>query len=310
MEPRPEDAIDRLNDDTVVQVIKGVSDGQSRDMVVASAAAMLVAGIAAADSQHGSKLEEFWLSQLPSRLLLPAAQIARLRARLIWYRANGTTIPRVKRMLGEATQDERDLCAWSATVATGATGNVDKPQIAALEAIHDALGVPRAALYTGLHVGLGAANGGAEEPVEVSGEVPEVNHPIPPSPVAKPAGPDIDRLAKIRAETERVSAMLADIFAENEPVLGMPEPVGDGPLAALDSEHATLLTQLVARAQWTRQEFESLAASANLMPDGAMEAINEWAFDRYGDALIEDGDPLVVNLDLLSEDLVAITATQ
>jgi len=309
VEPGPEDAIDRLTDATVVQVVRGLGDGQSRDMAVASAAAMLVAGIAKANNGHGDRLEAVWLSQLSSRLSLPSAQMARLRARLAWYRTTDVTMPRVKRMLGEATREEHELCAWSATVATGAIGTVDKPRIAMLEAIHDALGVPRAALYTGLHVGLGAANASADEPVQVSDALPEVLHPIPRPPAAAPVGPDSDRLARVRAETERSAAMLADVFAKNEPAPDMPETVGEGPLDALDDAHATLLSHLVARGQWTREEFESLAAAMGLMPDGAMETINEWAFDRYGDALIEDGDSIAIHLDLLAEDLAAITAT-
>jgi hypothetical protein len=31
------------------------------------------------------------------------------------------------------------------------------------------------------------------------------------------------------------------------------------------------------------------------MTDGAIEAINEWAFERYGDAIIEDSEPMIVN---------------
>ena len=61
MEPGVDDAIERLADDTVVFVIRGVTDGQSREMTVASAAAMLVANIAKANKGHGTKLEEFWL---------------------------------------------------------------------------------------------------------------------------------------------------------------------------------------------------------------------------------------------------------
>jgi len=77
----------------------------------------------------------------------------------------------------------------------------------------------------------------------------------------------------------------------------------------LDAEHAALLSKLVTQSEWARQEFEAIVASLSLMPDGALEAINEWAFDRYGDALIEDSDPLVLNLDLLAEELAAITAS-
>lgn len=310
MEPGLDDAIERLSDETVVYVIRGVNDGQSREMAVASAAAMLVANIAKANKAHSTKLEEFWLSRLPSRLALPASQTERLRARLAWYRTSNVAIPKVKRLLGDATLEERKLCAWSATVATGVTGNVDKPQIAALEAIYDALGVARSTLYTGLHAGVAAATNGADEPVEVSNEVAEFVHPIPPAPAAKPVGPDVDRLAKIRAETESVSAMLATIFTEAEAEPEEATPASDSPLTGLDSEHAALLNKLVTRPEWVRQEFEAIAVSLNLMPDGALEVINEWAFDRYGDALVEDGDPLALNLDLLAQDLLAITASE
>jgi hypothetical protein len=303
------DAIERLNDDTVVYVTRGVIDGQSREMTVASAAAMLVANIAKANKEHGTKLEEFWLSQLPSRLALPASQMERLRARLAWYRSSNVAIPKVKRLLADATAEERELCAWSATVATGATGNVDKPQIAALEAIYDVFGVARSTLYTGLHAGVAAAVSGADEPIAVSDEVAEVVYPIPLPPAAKTPGPDVNRLAKIRAETESVSAMLASIFTEAEPEPEQAVPTSDSPLLDLDNEHAALLTKLVTQSEWARQEFEAIVASLSLMPDGALEAINEWAFDRYGEALIEDSDPLVLNLDLLAEELAAITAS-
>lgn len=311
MEPGPEDTIERLEDRTVVQVFRCAGDGQSRSMIVASAAAMLVASVVKANQGAADKLEAFWLSQLPSRLSLPADQMIRLRARLTWYRTNSVSLPKVKRVLGEATLEEREFCAWSATVAVGASGNADKLQIAVLEAVHDALSVPRTGLYVGLHAGIGAASVSADGPVAVSDEVPEALHPIPRSPaVAEPTAPDTDRLARIRADTERVSAMLADIFTENEPVPEVPEHAGEGHFAGLDTEHATLLTKIVASAEWSRQDFDAAAAKIGLMPDGAMEAINEWAFDRYGDALVEDGDPIQVNLALLSENISEITAAQ
>ena len=132
MEPGADDAIERLADDTVVFVIREVTDGQSREMTVASAAAMLVANIAKANKNHGTKLEEFWLSQLPSRLALPASHTERLRARLAWYRNSNVAIPKVKRLLGDATSEERELCAWSA-IATARIGRYPKTLIEGLD---------------------------------------------------------------------------------------------------------------------------------------------------------------------------------
>jgi hypothetical protein len=31
-----------------------------------------------------------------------------------------------------------------------------------------------------------------------------------------------------------------------------------------------------------------------LLPDGAIERINDWSFDRFEEALIEDGDEILV----------------
>ena len=310
MEPGPEDGTVRLNDATIVQVFRYAGDSQARAMIVAGAAAALVARAVTVAAGAADKVEVFWVSQLASRLSLSADQMTRLRARLVWLRTNAVGLPSVKRMLGELTLEEREFCAWSATVAMGATGTVGKPQIAILEAIHDALGVPRGALYVGLHAGLGAANVGADEPVSVSDEHPEVVHPIPRPPTTEAAGPDVDRLARIRVETERVSAMLADIFAENETVPELPEFASEGPLAGLDAEHSALVSHLIVRPECLRSEFDAAATAVGLMPDGAMEAINEWAFEKYGDALIEDGNPVVVNVELLAEELEAITATK
>lgn len=308
MTPGPEAGIERLTDNTIVYVTCGVNNGYSREMVLASAAAMLVAKIARLNKEYTSKIEEFWLSRLRSRLTLPASEIDRLRALLAWYRTSNAAIPRIKPFLGKATSDEYEFCAWSATVAIGATGNVDKPQIAALEAIYDDFGVARGALYTELHAGMAAAISGADEPVAVSDEVAEVVHPIPLPPAAKTLGPDVNRLTKIRAETESVSAMLASIFTEAESESEQALPASDIQLLDLDNEHAALLTKLVTKSEWARHEFEAIVASLSLMPDGALEAINEWAFDRYGEALIEDGNPLVLNLDLLAEELSVITS--
>ena len=37
------------------------------------------------------------------------------------------------------------------------------------------------------------------------------------------------------------------------------------------------------------------------MPDGAIETINEWAYEVLGDEFVEDGDPLSINVALLPD---------
>ncbi len=309
MEPDPEDGTEHLEDRTIVQVFRCGATTKSRPMEVASAAAMLVAAVArTAEGGVAARIADHWLSRLPSRLSLKADQTARLRARLAWLDGKPVTLARAKRVLGDATADEREFCAWSATAAAGAAGEVAKPQVALLEAIHDALEVPRGTLYAGLHAGIGAATFAAGEPILVSDEVSEVLHPIPRPPKSEPVDLDAGRLARIRAETERVSAMLADIFLEDEPHAPAPEPVGDDNFPGLDTQHASLLSRLLSRPEWPRAEFDGAASEAGLMPDGAMETINEWAFDHLGGAVLDDGDVVVVHCALVPTEPEAVAA--
>jgi hypothetical protein len=267
-------------------------------MDVASAAAMLVTIIAKTVDHEIDQIAEFWLSKIPARLSLSSDQMIRLRARLAWLSARHVTLLKAKKLLGDATSEEREFCAWSATVAAGVTGAVGKAEVAVLEAIYDALSVSRHILYAGLHEGIGAAMVAANEPILVSDEVQETLHPIP-RPPAERADDKSDRLARIRDETDRVAAMLKDIFVDDEPQALIPEPAGETTLAGLDPGHATLLARLLTRPEWSRDEFDKAASEAGMMPSGAMETINEWAFDYYGDALLEDGDPVVINHSIL-----------
>ena len=98
--------------------------------------------------------------------------------------------------------------------------------------------------------------------------------------------------------------MLSDIFKEEEPT--KPEApaaieADSGLFAGLDSEHAQLVAILVKTSQWTRAAFEDQAKKLGLMPDGALEVINEWSLETLDEALIEDGEPLSVNLELLQD---------
>ena len=62
----------------------------------------------------------------------------------------------------------------------------------------------------------------------------------------------------------------------------------------LDSAHSALVTLLLDQGPLPRAEFDALARAVNLSADGSLEEINEWAFDRFGEPLIEGGDPVMI----------------
>jgi uncharacterized tellurite resistance protein B-like protein len=72
-------------------------------------------------------------------------------------------------------------------------------------------------------------------------------------------------------------------------------------IAGLDAPHSALLLALAQQPVWQRPELEAIATSLHLMLDGALEVINDVAFDRLDEAVVEGHDSIEVNVDVLRE---------
>jgi len=113
----------------------------------------------------------------------------------------------------------------------------------------------------------------------------------------------MDRVERTLAETAVVSSVLAGVFVEDDGPDPSPDEGAEAPTVAigLDASHARLLQALAGRAEISRQEFEEMAETFNLLPDGAFETLNEVAFERVGTPLFEGDDPIEIDLETLGE---------
>lgn len=111
-------------------------------------------------------------------------------------------------------------------------------------------------------------------------------------PRAKPATLDAARIAAIRHDTARVSAVLGGIFSADDDASNVFQPdfALRSPLAGLDPKHASLVEQIIQRKHWTVEEFYEVARRQGLMPSGAIEIINEWAFGKFDEPLLDECD--------------------
>ena len=76
-------------------------------------------------------------------------------------------------------------------------------------------------------------------------------------------------------------------------------------LLNLDPGHSRLLEVLLQRTEWKRAELEELCNERDLMVDGAIEIINQAAFERFDQALIEqNGQTTYINRELIPEKMV------
>lgn len=76
-----------------------------------------------------------------------------------------------------------------------------------------------------------------------------------------------------------------------------PDVAPAGP-AGMQARYVPFFTAIMARTAWSIQDAGTLAREHNLMLSGAVEAINDWSYDRAdGPLLIEDGDRLLIDAD-------------
>jgi hypothetical protein len=65
--------------------------------------------------------------------------------------------------------------------------------------------------------------------------------------------------------------------------------------------HAALLSRLVARPEWSRADFETMTSELRLLPDGAIDNLNEAAFEHAGGPVLEGDDPIQVDITMAKE---------
>ncbi|MFT9114928.1 MAG: TerB N-terminal domain-containing protein [Acetobacter malorum] len=268
---------------------------------------MTAIGFASKTLTLGSKL----VDALTTRLRLTPHETKRLTARLQLLPERLPTLGRLKTMIESVEPEQRTTIA-SLTASVAVTiGETDQGMMVALERLYEAFGLGRRELYTVLHQGAAATTSCASEPIVVEDDKSRRGGhriPAPSSKVKSQDGIVIDmgKVGVILRETKKVDAILAPIYEDEASEIPISVAVASTleqktKFVGLGPEQARLLEDLVNQPEWTRSGFEAKARELGLMPNGALEAINEWAYDTFDEELIEDGDPLIINMALLAD---------
>jgi uncharacterized tellurite resistance protein B-like protein len=220
----------------------------------------------------------------------------RLQANLEWYLNVPPDMSWLRSRLKDAGA-EYHLALRAAVVAIAhADSVIQSEEVACIEKIYKALGIDAGLVYADLHAG-----DVPDGPVRVkAAEAEAPGEQIPDETKAKAALLDAARIAAIRNDTERVSNVLGEIFSTDEDVSEEANAAHALPssMAGLDSKHAMLVKQIIQREHWTHEEFGEIAGRQGLMPSGALEAVNEWAFEKFDEALLDEYDGYDVSPDI------------
>ena len=243
-------------------------------------------------------------AQVASDRRLSPEEQTRLAAHLRWLLDSKPGLTGLKkRLAGLDDASKRALASFLVGVA-GADGCITAEELDSLRKIYPLLGLDRDAVFSDVHALAATAAIPSDEPVTVrEGRAPK-GHPIPAptAPGSPNSGVELD-LAKVRAklaETAAVAALLGGVFVDDEPPAAA--PALEGPfLKGLDPAHSGLLRSLSERSPIARTVLEKLASEQGLLPDGALETINDAAVELHGEAVIEGDDPITVNRSLVEE---------
>lgn len=224
------------------------------------------------------------------------------RARLIAYASTllkDTSLHRFAlQKLKTLDPSAKQAVVRSATAAILADGHASPAEVKFLERLFKAMNLPVDEVYSMLHRSAVII----DEPVSVASEQRTKGVPIPPQPGTAPASDtlriDHSRLERLKSETSAVSQLLAGIFVEDEDPAVTPVPstpvAGNSRYGGLDAAHAALLGEVLLVGHMTRAIFDEKARALRLLPEGAVEVINEWGFDRFDGPILDGDDPLTV----------------
>jgi len=248
------------------------------------------AALAQSDGEFGEQEIEFLRGKIDAWERLTPAERCRLHAHLQLLVADPPTLTGLKKKLESLSMAARETVAAFMVTLAQSDGFVSPDEVKLLEKIYKALGIEPDRVFRDVHAagaggGRASASRGHESGIHL----------------------DADRIAVLQQDTARVSAMLSEIFTEEVPDQDLQEPAEPAPedqptlLPGLDEPHCAFTRLLLTRPQWTRTELEDAAADLGLMLDGALEQINEAAFDVLDAPLCEGDDPIDVDTELLEK---------
>ena len=200
------------------------------------------------------------------------------------------TLAELKRRLKDASQDTLKSVGRVALALTLADGVVKQSEVRALQRLYRAIGLDDAGILDELD----ALSPDGKPFSQRLAEVATADDAIPVQRQAERSfALDMDRIAALAEETETVAAELSQVFDDGEPV--MPSKVVP---SGLDQKHGEFAFALLAQPHWEEHEVRALADSFGLALAVALPDINDWCFEHYGDALIEEHDGYELNQDV------------
>lgn len=302
-DPRFGTFVPKADQDVVLFKISDMAPSSpSTEYSAASVVLHLAAAVANANETLDQEEERHLKEHLETWLHLDPDEKSRLRAHTLWLFTSFPGMNGIKKRIEMLKQDQKESLGRFLVGVAQADGYIDPMEMKALTKIYTILNLDPQSLYSHAHAV-------ALEPftVQAADFVTPHGHaiPAPPKSRAEVVALDMGTIEAKLAETVAVSAILNNIFTDEEPVSvqpGSPEPVAStASVVGLDAESLGFMQVLASKLTWAREELEKLASEHSIMLDGTLDAINDASFDHFGGPFFEGDDPIEINPDFAKE---------
>lgn len=232
-----------------------------------------------------------------------AAWRERLRAIALVALSETPPLGVARRAFGRLSTGERESFARAVACVAGSGRRPTPAEVRALARVYHALGLPPASVFADLHAAaageetacMRSTETGPSGPGAIDGLAGKASTPLERGSHVDPA-----RLDAVERESAEAARLLAGVFTSDEAPQSMLPATKFGTVG-LTASQLTFARDLRAKTTWERGELKSLAARHGLLLDGAIEALNEAAFERCGRPACEGENPVVVDSVVLSE---------
>jgi uncharacterized tellurite resistance protein B-like protein len=261
------------------------SDVASPSLIYDSAVAVLrlAYGVISADGIVAHEEREATIEQVSTLFNLSPLERRRLNARLTLIDLAKPKLTKLLHNARKLAKENRATIARVLVVLAHADGRVDPSEVRLLERIYKSLALDPSEVPNDLHVvATGSDNAGRGSGVTLDRKV----------------------IAAKVLETADVQKLLAAIFSEVDETTGSPT-ASKKEIAApsvpnisgLDAAHSGLVRHIinVPSEQLERTRFEQWCEAAGLLPDGAIEVINEMAYNVADAPLLEGDDTFTID---------------
>ncbi len=283
-------------------------DSPSAAYAAATLTLHLASAVSTADGAVASAEEELLERHLEENLNLDRAERTRLRAHLMWLLADHPGMAGLKKRLESMTPAQREAIGMLLLSVAAADGRIDPKEVRILRRCYGLLGLDPERVFEDVHALSAPTAPTPKRKKRTPGSTVGDGGGAGTAPAVPPrTGFQLDEAA-IQArlqETESVARLLGTIFEDDD------EPSGSHAateldasvelLAHLDAPHSAFTRKLVEKEEWARDELEALAEDHGLMLDGALETVNEAAFEACGEPLHEGEDPVEVYPEIIEE---------